>query len=533
MQNVQQLALPGLVLPETAPVPDQALEARRRCVIYVRVSTIAQEDGFSPEIQRQRGLALAAREAFTVVAVIEETASGQDVERPGLQRVTQFIETGRVGHFIAYAIDRISRETWQGLQVAWHCQRYGVRLWDAKSGRERYHTDDDRLLVAFESIFARYEHGKIMARMQAGKRQRSLQGHPTPRCPYGYRYVRDMARRKVDKGHWEVCADEAAIVREIFARYLAGWSLTQLAADLTARQVTRPPYPGAPRTKAPGHLWRPAFISAILNCRTYTGVLTECRARRVPTAPGAAFKTTKVLRPVEEQVVLAVPAIISPETWEAVAELRAVNRKRRRKLAIPDVLLSRHLWCGTCGATMGRDTAVWKRGPHQGTLYVYYRCHGRKVLGQTHAQTTRNARRLDTAVWQVLTQLLTTPRLLQEALAVGQTTDPRTAAARARDAERRRLQADLAACEDAQAYLVELASAQQAEIAAVTQKFQALCAQQTQIRADFAHLEAVGREWATTPRPTAADLAAVCAQVASVLARATSPHAARCSRPWR
>ena len=67
MQNVQQPALPGLALPETAPGPDAALEARRRCVIYVRVSTIAQEDGFSPEIQRQQGLALAAREAFVVV----------------------------------------------------------------------------------------------------------------------------------------------------------------------------------------------------------------------------------------------------------------------------------------------------------------------------------------------------------------------------------------------------------------------------------------------------------------------------------
>ena len=356
----------------------------------------------------------------------------------------QLIETGRVDHVIAYAIDRISRETWQGLQFAWRCMKYGVRLWDAKSGRERYHTDDDRLLVEVESILAGYEHRKIVARMQAGKRQRSLQGHPTPRCPYGYRYVRDMARRKVDKGHWEVWEDEAAIVREIFARYLAGWSLTQIAADLTARQVTRPPVPGAPRTKAPGYLWRPAFISALLNCRTYTGVLTERRARRVPTAPGAAFKTTKVLRPVEEQVVLTVPAIISPETWEAVAQLRAVNGKRRRKLATPDVLLSGHLWCGTCGAPMGRDTAVWKRGSHRGTLYVYYRCRGRRVFGRTHAQTTRNARRLDTAVWQVLTQLLTTPRLLQKALTGGQTTDLRTAEARARDAERTRLQAALA-----------------------------------------------------------------------------------------
>jgi DNA invertase Pin-like site-specific DNA recombinase len=518
MQNVQQLALSDLVLPETAPGPDLALEARRGCVIYVRVSTIAQEDGFSPEIQRQQGLTLAAREAFVVVEVIEETASGQDVERPGLQRVTQLIEMGRVGHVIAYALDRISRETWQGLQLAWRCQKYGVRLWDAKSGRERYHTDDDRLLVEVESILAGFELRKIVARMRAGKRQRSLQGHPTPRCPYGYRYVRDMARRKADKGHWEVCEDEAVNVREIFARYLAGGSLTQIAANLTARQVMRRPYPGAPRTKAPDHLWRPSFISAILNCRTYTGELTECRARRVPTVPGATFKTTQVPRPVEEQVVLAVPAIISEEIWAAVARLRAVNGKRRRKLAAPDVLLSGHLWCGTCGATMGRDTAVEKRGRHRGTLYVYYRCHGRRVFGRTHAQTTRNARRLDDAVWQVLTHLLAAPRLLQKALGLGQTADPRTADARARDAERARLRAALATCEAAQAYLVELASAQQAEIAAVTRKFQTLRAQETQIRADLARLETVGPEVATTPRPTAADLAAVCAQAASVLA---------------
>jgi hypothetical protein len=152
MQNVQQPTLTGLVLPEPAPVPDLALEARRRCVIYVRVSTIAQEDGFSPEIQRQQGLALAAREAFAGVEVIEETASGLDVERPGLQRVTQLVETGRVGHVIAYALDRISRETWQGLQLAWRRTRSGARLWDAKHGRERYHPDDDRPRVEVESV---------------------------------------------------------------------------------------------------------------------------------------------------------------------------------------------------------------------------------------------------------------------------------------------------------------------------------------------------------------------------------------------
>jgi hypothetical protein len=79
MPNVQQLALSGLVLPETAPVPELELEARRRCVIYVRVSTIAQEDGFSPEIQRQHGLALAARETF---AVAERRTAGPAARDP-------------------------------------------------------------------------------------------------------------------------------------------------------------------------------------------------------------------------------------------------------------------------------------------------------------------------------------------------------------------------------------------------------------------------------------------------------------------
>jgi hypothetical protein len=81
---------------------------------------------------------------------------------------------------------------------------------------------------------------------------------------------------------------------------------------------------------------------------------------------------------------------------------------------------------------MGRDTAVWKRGPDRGTLYVYYRCRGRRVPGRAHAQTTRKAQRLDTPVWQVLMRLLRRPRPLQEALTAGQPTDPHTAEARAR-----------------------------------------------------------------------------------------------------
>ena len=162
---------------------------------------------------------------------------------------------------------------------------------------------------------------------------------------------------------------------------------------------------------------------------------------------------------------------------------------------------------------MGRDTSRGRRGPHQGTQYVYYRCRGRKDPGLRHAQTTRNAALLDTAVWQMLTQLFSTPRPLQLALTVDQTTE-----SQALDAERTCLQAALTECEAAQAYLVDLASVQQAEIGAVTQKLQALRDQQTQIWVDLARLEMAGQGLAAAPRPTAADLTAVCSRVAPILA---------------
>src|SRR5262249_36833934 len=156
----------------------------------------------------------------------------------------------------------------------------------------------------------------------------------------------------------EIDESEAAVVREIFQRYAAGDTLTMIATDLTARQVARAPYPGAPRTVGMDTLWRPALISSLLNCETYMGVHRRGRKRRVPTPAGSRYKTVMVPLPADQQIATAVPSIISVELFHTVAGLRTVNAKRRRKRAVPDHLLDGRLWCGTCGSLMGRDTSI-------------------------------------------------------------------------------------------------------------------------------------------------------------------------------
>ncbi len=82
-----------------------------RCAIYVRVSTVGQEqDGTSLDTQEERCRAYAAERGWQVVAVYRETHTGSELwERPQLTALRDAVRSGAVDVLLAFALDRLSR----------------------------------------------------------------------------------------------------------------------------------------------------------------------------------------------------------------------------------------------------------------------------------------------------------------------------------------------------------------------------------------------------------------------------------------
>ena len=81
-----------------------------RAVVYSRVSTDAQErDGTSLDTQERACVEYAQAKCWTVVECVKDTASGSNLDRPGIERVRHLLSHGFVDVVLAYAVDRLSR----------------------------------------------------------------------------------------------------------------------------------------------------------------------------------------------------------------------------------------------------------------------------------------------------------------------------------------------------------------------------------------------------------------------------------------
>ena len=129
---------------------------------------------------------------------------------------------------------------------------------------------DSEFLLTILASLAEDESHSISANCRWGLQKRFENGtYRAASAPYGYDLV---------DGNYTVNEAEAAVVKEIFSRALAGEVLRQIAADLNVRRI---------RTKRDGQMWNGKIvhpewtgysISTILKNVSYTGdqILQKC-----------------------------------------------------------------------------------------------------------------------------------------------------------------------------------------------------------------------------------------------------------------
>ena len=239
--------------------PTDVTIRKRRCAVYTRKSS---EEGLEMEFnsldaQREAcGSYIASQRSEGWVELADHYDdggfSGGTLERPALKRLLADIEEGRVDVVVVYKIDRLSRSLMDFARLVEVFDRNGVTF---VSVTQSFNTTTSmgRLTLNVLLSFAQFEREVIGERIRdkfAASRKRGMWMGGS--VPLGYA-VRD---RKL------VVEDiDAALVRDIFERFVELGSTTKLARALAAEGVTT--RRGKPLDKL--------FLHRLLRNRVYIG----------------------------------------------------------------------------------------------------------------------------------------------------------------------------------------------------------------------------------------------------------------------
>ena len=405
--------------------------------IYARVSSARQKEQQTIDSQiaalhahaEQLGLEVAPQWVFS-----DDGHSGATLVRPALEKLRDLVAQVPVDVVLVYSPDRLARKyAYQALLIE-ELAKAGTSVMFVHGPRSD--TPEDALLVQFQGMIAEYERAQIIERTRRGKTHRARQGtvNVLSGAPFGYRYVR---KNEHADARYEVVAHEAAIVTELFRRYVEdGVAIAALARWLSATGV-------ATRTGKPR--WDRSVIWGMLRNPAYAG--RACFGKTMRTADQPGLNRTARLegrvtpksysvtdRPTQDWLEIPVPALVTEDTWARVQRRLTDNKRFAARHSKVPSLLQGLTACSSCGYAYYRGHTTTTAG----NKIYYYRCLGSDNYRYQHGRVCDNkpvrTDYLDNLVWDHVTGLLADPRLIRaeidRRLDQLRTADPTTAAQR-------------------------------------------------------------------------------------------------------
>jgi site-specific DNA recombinase len=339
--------------------------------LYPRVSTDKQAM-FGTSLQYQEESCMTKAKELGVPDNLikiyrEEGASGEDIDRPQMNKLREDVAKGIINRIIILHPDRLSRNMVDRLIVCAEFEKYEAELIFVDA--EYKNTEEGKLFFNIQSSIAQYELALIKKRTRRGSIKAVQNGEVMPMrsTPYGYDYV--------DK-KLVVNKTEAEFVKKIYQWYVFD--------KLTMRQIGEKLCSlGAipKRKKIPE--WSASSIQNILKSETYIGKFYYNR-RQVKKIKGEKTKSGKPkrtykMRDKEEWIEISVPAVIDPATFLLAQEQREKNTKHSGNIK-HEYLLRQKIRCGHCGNKFASySTSSKTRSKKTGEItsehsYRNYRC---------------------------------------------------------------------------------------------------------------------------------------------------------------
>jgi site-specific DNA recombinase len=203
-----------------------------RVANYVRVSTEEQAKfGFSLDEQRRTLQQHADRQGWEVIEEVSDPGdSGADPDRPGLLRILELAEAGRVDLVLSWKRDRLFRDIYFRRNFEQDLAEYGVRTVSLNDTGSRV---GDKII----DVLGEEEREQIKDRTRAGKLGKARRGLMPGgnQVHFGFRFAGDTAER------YEVDPAKMALVARIFHMVgVEGRSLTAIKSAFEAEHIPTP-----------------------------------------------------------------------------------------------------------------------------------------------------------------------------------------------------------------------------------------------------------------------------------------------------
>jgi site-specific DNA recombinase len=394
-----------------------------QAAIYARVSSEQQAEAHTIASQvtalqeRVKADGLVVDEAMTF---LDDGYSGAALVRPALERLRDAMSAGVIDRLYVHSPDRLARKYAYQVFLVEEFSRVGVEV--VFLNRELGRSPEDDLLLQVQGMMAEYERAKILERNRRGKLHAARSGavNVLGGAPYGYCYI--SKHHGGGQARYEVIADEARVVRQVFDWVGRG--------RLSIGEVCRRLMYAGERTRTGRTVWDRSVVWDMLQNPAYRGSAAFGKTRQGPLRPRLRAQRGKPLQPrqatstydvpSEDWIGIAVPALVEPDVFEAVqAQLDENRRHARQSRRGARYLLQGLLQCQHCGyAFYGKPLSPSAR-KNRPRAYAYYRClgtdayrfGGERICPNTQVRTDR----LELAVWHEVCALLAHPeRLTQE-----------------------------------------------------------------------------------------------------------------------
>lgn len=303
-----------------------------RVAIYARISRDVTGEGLGVERQLKDCRQIATDRGWTVAEeyVDNDISAFGGKHRPAYERMMQDIAAGQRDAVIVYNTDRLTRRPIELEQFTAVCESAGVRQLVSVTGDIDLGNDDGMFMARVLAAVAAKESARKSERLRRKARESAEAGRPNGGVrPFGY-----------EKDQLTIVESEAAIIRELADRYLAGESSASLTRWLVAQEVPT----------AGGAGWQSSTLRQILVSPRVAGL----RSHNGEIVGDAVW-----------------PAIITADKHRQLVALFARKTPNGRRTP-RRYLLSGMLRCGNCGnklfSSARRDTRryVCKSGPDHG-----------------------------------------------------------------------------------------------------------------------------------------------------------------------
>lgn len=354
-------------------------DKRKKCYLYLRVSTTMQVEGYSLEAQKER---LTKYADFQNMEVVREYCdagkSGKSIAgRPEFTQMLQDVADDRDGvdYILVFKLSRFGRNAADVLNSLQYIQDFGVNLICVEDGIDSS-KDSGKLTITVLSAVAEIERENILVQTMEGRKQKAREGKWNGGvAPFGY--------NTDSKGDTLIIEpDEAEIVKIIYDKYVN----EELGIDMICNYLNQHGYEKRKTRDFELNYFTRGLIVNILDNPVYTGKIAYGKSK-TQKVKGTRDQYQRVKT---DDYLLADgrhEAIISESLWEAAQQKRKENSVKWNKTHSleHEHILSGVVKCPLCGTGMAgtvRRRKNKKTGEYKDDFY--YRCLHRKKMDEEH-----------------------------------------------------------------------------------------------------------------------------------------------------